>query len=333
MGIIEEAGIVYRKNFPMEAWFERALFFSWYCSIRDCAFCFMSSQSAAEPKKMRRSTESLLAEAILCRVLGWKSCFLSGGINAFSPEDIKKLLPLLTMAYGDKLWLNIGPLSQKLLEEYKPYVHGVVGALETVNQLLHKRICPSKPVEPYLKMFGDAHKIGLANAMTFIVGVGETKNDLLLLLECIEKYNITKIHIYSLIPEKGTVFANKALPSPEEQAWWIAQVRIHFPEISIQCGIWKDRVQSLHLLLEAGANSFSKFPATRLFGSSVAKNVEEQVKKAGRRFRGTLTVLPVLDWKKEVTSLEIDEALKAKVIVKLMLYLKRMQFNAHNGHS
>ncbi len=324
MDIIEEADSIYKKNFPSETHFERAIFFSWYCSIRDCTFCFMSVQPNAEPKKMRRSTESLLAEAILCRVLGWESGFLSGGINAFSPADMKRLLPLLTTAYGNKFWLNIGPLSPDLLEAYKPFIRGVVGAIETVNPVVHKRICPSKPIEPYLRMFDEAYKIGLANAMTFIVGVGETREDLSQLLEMIERYHISKIHIYSLVPEKGTIYTEKDIPSPEEQAWWIANVRVHFPTLDIQCGIWKDRVQSLPLLLRAGANSFSKFPATRLFGSHIAEDIEKQVENAGRTFKGTLTKLPTMDWAREVNVLAIDESLKERVLRKLTQYVHKM---------
>lgn len=328
MDLFTQAEETYKNNFSPITCFERALFFSWYCSIRDCTFCFMSAQPKdVEPKTMRRSTESLLAEAILCRVLGWDSGFLSGGINAFSPEDMKRLLPFLVAAYGNKFWLNIGPLSPGLLEAYKPHIAGVVGAIETVNPVMHKKICPSKPMEPYLRMFATAHDMGLHTAMTFIVGVGETKEDLPLLLEIIERYHISKIHVYSLVPEKGTTYTEKDIPSPESQAWWIAQVRIHFPTINIQCGIWKDRIASLPLLLRAGANSFSKFPATRLFGTKYAYDIEEQVRKAGRVFQGTLTQLPDVDWTREIRMLPVDDLLKERVRKKIAQYIQKMGKN------
>ena len=330
MGLIQQAEKTYAKHFPPITGFERAIFFSWYCSIRDCTFCFMSAQPKdVEPKKMRRSTESLLAEALLCRLLGWEFGFLSGGINAFSSGDMKRLLPLIVASYGDKIWLNIGPLSSQVLEAYQPYLKGVVGAIETVNPLVHKKICPSKPIEPYLRMFDVAHTMNLQNAITFIVGVGETKEDLPLLLEMIEKYHISKIHIYSLVPEKGTIFTEKDIPSPEYQAWWIAQVRIHFPTINIQCGIWKDRIRSLPLLLRAGANSFSKFPATRFFGTKYAYDIEEHVRKAGRIFQGTLTQLPDIDCTKEVRMLPGDGLLQEKVREKIIQYIRKMEKNLH----
>src|SRR3989338_10191700 len=164
MDIFKTAESVYKKNFPKETWFERALFFSWYCGIRDCAFCYMSTQPKnIETKKMKRSTESLLAEAVIAKVCGWKSIFLSGGTTVYDTQQMHKLLPLIVAAYGDKIWLNIGPLTKEQLDLYKPYIHGVVGAIETVNLKLHDKICPSKPLLPYLKMFEECNKLGIAN--------------------------------------------------------------------------------------------------------------------------------------------------------------------------
>ena len=55
-----------------------------------------------------------------------------------------------------------------------------------------------------------------------------------------------------------------------------------------------------------------------------AKEIEKQASLAGRKFIGTLTKLPSLDWAKEVDGLEINEELKEKVKSKLKEYLKRI---------
>ena len=46
--LIKQANKVYLDNFPQTTNFERALFFSWYCEIRDCKFCYMSTQPKDE---------------------------------------------------------------------------------------------------------------------------------------------------------------------------------------------------------------------------------------------------------------------------------------------
>ena len=70
--------------------FERAIFISWYCSKRDCAFCYLSSRKHFDPDpvKDRRSLASLFAEAIICKACGWKVEFLSGGCDTYSDEEL-----------------------------------------------------------------------------------------------------------------------------------------------------------------------------------------------------------------------------------------------------
>ena len=59
-------------------------------------------------------------------------------------------------------------------------------------------------------------------------------------------------------------------------------------------------------MLESGANSISKFPALKKFGSKEADEIERQVKLSGYKFEGTLTKLPSIDWDREVDRLDLD---------------------------
>ena len=327
--LINKANKVFLDNFPAEACFERALFFSWYCSIRDCTFCFMSTQPDNPRFRTvgRRTQESLLAETVLCKHFGWDLGFLSGGIGSFEVKDFKEVIKNISTTYNEKIWLNVGPLSKKVLEDYSPYLKGIVGSIESVNPEVHKRICPSKPVEPYLKMFDCAEELRLKKAVTVITGVGETRDDFENLKSLITDYKINKVHIYSLVPEKGTVFQNTQIPSLDYHAWWIAQTRINFPKIDIQCGIWSDRVERISTLLMAGSNSVSKFPIIRKFATRQAKEIVEQAKKAGRLFKGNLTEMINLDWNRLVNELSIPEDLKNGVSQRLNMYLRMMEKN------
>ena len=326
--LMELAQAEYKRHFPLTASFERAVFFSWGCTIGDCAFCYMSTQPKDKPpRETKRSNASILAEFILAKHLGWDIGFFTGGIGVLKPDEVEFLLKSITEIVGDKIWLSVGPLSRPLLERYKPYIKGVVGSTETINPILHQKVCPSKPLAPYEKMFEFAQSLGLQRAMTFIVGLGETKQDFILLVDFIRKYNINKIHVYGLIPEKGTMYETAEIPSQEEQAWWIAQLRIHFPTLDIQCGVWEDRVERIAFLLQAGANSLSKFQALKLFATKIAMEIEQQVMRAGRTFKGTLTELPDIDWNAEVEKLSFSNSLKEEIKRKLQLYLKTMEKN------
>ena len=113
--------------------------------------------------------------------------------------------------------------------------------------------------------------------------------------------------------------------TPNLQAEWIEKTREEFPEMDIQCGIWKDRVDRVTLLLKAGADSISKFPAVKKFGSEEAKAIEDGARRAMREFEGTLTKMPDVDWDAEVDGLELDDELREKVRKKLKQYLKTME--------
>ncbi len=310
-----------------KTWFERAIFFSWYCGIRDCAYCYMSTQP--ESRKAVRSRESLIAELLICRQLGWEIGFVSGGIGAFSNAKFKSLLCDMHKASGEKFWINVGALPKSELEDYLPYIKGVVGSIETVNEKIHKKVCPSKPAEPYFRMWEHAKELGLKNAITIIIGLGETINDFEKLKQLIEKYEIEKIHFYGLNPQKGTAFENAEPPSVEYQAEWIRKTREAFPKISIQCGIWEDRPHYIRKLLEAGADSISKYPAIKRFGSESAREIENQASLAGRKFEGSLTKLPDADWDSIVGSLDFSSDMKSKIKKKLESYLSQMRKNQH----
>jgi biotin synthase-like enzyme len=276
--------------YPNKTCFERAIFFSWGCSIGDCKFCYMSTQPKdKKPTETLRSRASILAEVILAKELGWEIGFVTGGIGAMKISEMKDLLREINAITEKKVWLSAGPLSLEVMKQFIPYIKGIVGSIETVNPELHKKVCPSKPMEPYLKMFEESKKLNLARAITFIVGMGETKEDFILLKEFINKYGISKIHVYGLIPVKGTDFENFKIPTIEDQCWWIAKLREDFRNLDIQAGIWDDRVDRVSDLLIAGADSISKFKALKLFGSRKAEEIENQALIAGRNFQGTLT--------------------------------------------
>lgn len=322
--LLEKASAVYAAEFPATVTFERALFFSWGCTIGNCAFCHMSLQKKA-PRETKRSIFSILAEAIICNACGWDVGFLTGGIGAYSEEELEELLRALNTILKNKVWLSVGPMSERTMARFLPYIRGVVGSVETVNPVIHQEVCPSKPLAPYEKMFEIARRNNVPRAMTFIVGLGETPSDLPLLFEFIHNNEISKIHIYGLIPIAGTVYTKSQRPTKEEQAWWIAQIRLAFPKIDIQCGIWEDRVDYIPFLLKAGANSLSKLRVIKHFGDKISTEIEIQLLNSGRSLIGTLSKLPTLDVEAEILKIPPKYQLKTKKC--LEIYLNRLRKN------
>lgn len=288
MELVEKANKIFLQNFKPETWFERAIFLSWYCSKGDCKFCYMSLQKPRikNPGMARRRIEGIIEEAKTCKRQGWKVEFLSGGYESYTVEELVGIAKKVYEATGQKQWLNIGTLTKKEMEKFKPYTEGVVGAVESANEKIRREACPSKPIKEIEKMLIEAGKLGLKKGITIIIGLGESEKDIGKLHSFIKKHKIDRVTFYRLNPHKGTMY--KKGPESDYYAMWIAKTRIEFPKIEIIAGSWVDKLDEIDLLLRAGANAITKFPAIKLFGTKYAKKIEEKAKKAGRKFMGSL---------------------------------------------
>lgn len=308
--------------------FERAIFISWYCSKRDCAFCYLSSRNVEQsPKKDRRNIASILAEAIICKACKWKVEFLSGGCDTFSDEELLDIIKKVYSITKQKQWLNVGILNKKQLELFKPYVEGVCGTVECITPKLRDKICPSKPLKEIIDMFKLCDELEFKKAITIIIGLGESIKDFSILKDFIEKYNIDRITLYRLKPQKDTIFEKEKGPQTDYYVEWVKRTRKEFPRVEIVAGSWLTHFDEIHLLLEAGADAITKFPSIRKFNTKYAKKIEEESKKAKRTFVGTLTKVPKINVDKELYQLKINNELKIKIKIRLEKYLKRMKGN------
>jgi len=325
--LIEQANQVYKENFSDKCWYGRCIFLSWYCDIGTCQFCFRSTikHKVQHAKTAKRSLSSDLVEALLCKKLGWRIEFLTGGYRIFPKEEMLERIKLISKVYGEKIWLNIGTITDEDLELFKPYVKGIVSSIETIEPKLHDQICPDKPIQPYEEMFEKAKDF--QRSMTMVIGLGEKKEDFQLLKKFIKKHDLKRITFYALKPVKGTIFENTNGPETEDYLWWIAQTRITFPKLEIIAGTTARRYQEVGLLLKAGANAFTKFPATKMFGTKEARQIEDDIKETGRKLTGTITKLPDIDWNKEIEDIGLNQELEQEVKDKLTIYLNRIKNN------
>jgi len=157
--------------------------------------------------------------------------------------------------------------------------------------------------------------------------LGEKLFDFKYLRDFINKNKLDRITFYRLKPQKGTIFEGKKGPEIDYYVEWVKKTRKEFPKIKIVVGSWLTHLDEIHLLLEAGADSITKFPSIRKFNTKYAKKIEDEAKKAGRKFDGTLTKVPKVDLEKELSKLDIDKKLKNNIKIKLGDYLERMGKN------
>ena len=325
--LMKQAQQTYQANFTNECWYGRCIFLSWYCDLGTCKFCFRSTvkHKIKHAPNAKRSIASVLVEALLCKKLGWRIEFLTGGYKIYPIEQLVKITKLVSEVYGEKIWLNLGVIKPEHLKQFQPHVKGIVSSIETIEPKLHKEVCPDKDIEPYEEMFETAEDF--KKSMTIVIGLGEKKEDFKLLKKFIEKHKLSRITFYALKPVKGTPYENTNGPRTEDYLWWIAQTRITFPKLEIIAGTTARRYEEVGFLMQAGANAFTKFPATKMFGTEQAQRIENDIKSNGRKLKGTITKFPEIDWDQAIDKLNIDPELKTQIKEKLKVYLARMGAN------
>ena len=286
---------------------ERAVFLSWWCDKGDCAFCYMSTQKEKikDPTKARRNINNIYAEAEMCKRLDWNIEFLSGGYESFTTQEIKEIATNIKSITGDGVWLNTGITDE--LNEYESEIKGITGAVEVANPEIHEKVCPSKKLEDISNMLDVAGSLGFKKAITIILGLGETLEDVQYIIDYINDHKIDRVIFYSLNPHKETIYANSSQPASLYYAQVVAQVRLAFPDIEIICGTWIDNLANIGILILSGANGITKFPLFKMFGTKYGKRVEEEVKWAGRDLKGTFTDKNMLGPKKSEVSPELDK--------------------------
>ena len=289
LDLIKKANEISLKKNIHTITLERAIFLSWWCDKGNCKFCYMSTQKnkISDPKKARRKVNSILAESELCKRLEWNIEFLSGGYKSFTTEEIKKIATDIFNITNKPVWLNTG--ITKDLEEYGEEIIGITGAIETANHTLQEEICPSKPLSEISDMLDKSKDLGFKNAITIILGIGETLDDIEYLIQYIKNHKIDRVIFYSINSHKGTEFENYPQPASLYYARVVATIRLTFPTIEIICGTWSDNLANIGILVLSGANGITKFPLFKMFGTKYGKRVEEEVHWAGRKLKGTFT--------------------------------------------
>jgi len=290
ISLLKEADRVNRDRHGTEVSLERAIFLSWYCSLASCSFCYMSAHGKkASREKARRAPWRVLAEAELCRRLGWNIEFLSAGYGALEEEELRDIVGMVVGVNKKPLWLNVGV--QENLDSWGGEVEGVVGSVETLDHKLREKVVPHKPLKPIESMLEEGKEAGLKTGITVVLGLGESRESLGTLFSFIEEKELDRVIFYSLNPHQGTPYQEATPPASLYHSRVIALTRLNFPGLKIISGNWANQVASIGVNLLAGANGLTKFPLFSMFGTSLGRRVEEEVREAGRELSGTFS-----DW-------------------------------------
>lgn len=326
--LLPEAEKTYKKYFPSTAYFERSIFINWTCSIADCKYCFLSTKPKHHPKEKPtaiRSPASILAEVLVCKAMGWKVGYITGGLRVESTDYLIDLITKINVIAGEKIMMNFGPYPKSEIVKLKPHISGMGSAIESFDEELHNFICPSKPLRSLMKFLENLQEERLQKLITIILGIGERKEEVEIVIQKIKEYKIEKVQLCFLKPQENTVFNEVPPPNQDYMAWWIAKIRIACPKVQIKVALVKERVEDVELYLRAGANGFSRFKVFLDFNSHYAQELEEGCKRAGRKLEGKFTELSDVDVQRLVEELPFDENMKLKMMPKAKQYFRKLE--------
>jgi biotin synthase-like enzyme len=325
--LIKKANTVYNENFDDTVWFERSIFTNWTCAIADCSYCYLSTKPKHTPGSTPtaiRSKESIVAEAIICKHMGWRVGYITGGLRVESVNQLIELTTLLKKVTGKKVMMNYGPFALSEIKKLQISVSGMGCAIESFDEELHSFICPSKPLRTLLLFLQHLQNENMEKLITIILGLGERKDDVFRVIKNIKQYKITTIQLCFLKPQENTPFATVPPPNMKYMAWWIAQIRVECPTIKIKVALVHERIDDFSLLLEAGANCFSRFMVFKDFASDFAKTLETECLKANRTLQGNFLQLPKIDIATDITTYAFEKDFERKVEKKIEEYYQRL---------
>ena len=327
--LVFQANKIFKENHSNDVWFERSVFINWTCGIADCKYCYLSTVPKLK-KDAVRSMTSILAEALICREMEWKIGYITGGLRVETNEYLIDLVENIQKITKYQIMMNFGPYHENIIKKFKPHVVGMGSAIESFDEELHNFICPSKPLKSLMKFLEDLKNNHMQKLITIILGLGDKKEHVDIVIENIKKYNIEKIQLCFLKPQENTLFSEVPSPHPEYMAWWIARIRIACPEVIIKIALVRDRIEDLSLYLNAGANCFSRFMVFDDFNTSYAKQLEQECKKAGRNLLGNFTSLPELNVEQLVSDLPFENDMKKQILPKTKQYYEKLKKKMKN---
>ena len=325
---IKEAKSIFKKHHPNTVHFERSIFINWTCAIADCKYCYLSTKpkhKAGTKPIAVRSIESVLAEALICKLMGWQIGYITGGLRVESVDTIIYLLTHLNKINNKKNWMNFGPYAHSEIKKLMPYTGGMGSAIESFDEQLHDFICPSKPLVVLRKFLENLKEEKMHKLITIILGLGENKDDINLVSENITKYNINTVQLCFLKPQENTLFQEVPAPDMKYMAYWVAKLRAKHPKLKIKVALVKERMDDLHLLLDAGANGFSRFLCFKEFAKEQAVQLEKECIKANRELQGHFTKVPKINIESEVNALPFNQELKNKILPKAEQYYLKLK--------
>lgn len=328
---------VFKENHKLEYKFARAIYGSWYCSIKNCKFCFLSTQKNTKPFISKRRIESIIGEAIIMKEINAELENFTGGILGNDYSELIKITKLLYFIFKEPIWINLNIIPLKIWDEIKKYIKGLIISTETFNERLRKFVAPSKPLTNIKNIFDFLDSEKKQKGCTLIIGLGENWRDVKKTNEFLNTYEINQLNFYGLKPIENTFYENKVSPPLPYFLYWLSSIRIENPKLIISASKSVNYLNEYFSFFRSGANYYSKLKFFDYFNKEGFKKFDYLCKKynINQKTKVVMDKKEFFEFKEKILNFDLDKLEKKVgfslnkelILKKLDSYLKTMEKN------
>lgn len=257
------------------------IYFSTYCQ-NFCHFCLYRRRNKAAPR-YRRSVEEIVDAVRALEDTGVHLVDLTMGEDSYYLHpDGQRLIELVVRCRETSdlpLMVSPGVLMPRLLVEMaRRGVDWYACYQETFNEGLFFRLRKGQDFNRRLEAKFNARQAGLLIEEGLLLGVGESRSDVILAREGMEDVGASQVRAMTFRPQSGTPMAARQAPDSLNELRTIAVLRLCFPDRLIPASLDVDGLQGLKDRLKAGANVVTSLipPHHKLAGVSRAKSDIEE---------------------------------------------------------
>ncbi len=208
----------------------------------------------------RVSKEEAVARTVRIRQAGIKRVYLvSGWMGVSLPDYFYDYIQAIKEIADVEVVVTFGAVNKVDMVRLKKIgVDSVSCGLETTNQEIFRKIKPGDSYKARLKTLQDAKELGLKTATNFIIGVGESLDDIDDGFKLVKQLGIDYLSIGSFCPTPFTEMEAWERPSPYHVAQITAAARVSFPDIDIAACFDCDNTSVNYAWgIKSGANAYS----------------------------------------------------------------------------
>lgn len=284
------------RNFGNRVFLYGFIYFSTDCA-NDCLFCKYRKSNRELPRYRKSLSEikETVCEMVTSGVhlidltMGESNDFHQRGDIGF--KKLTTLVRSVKMAGGMPLMISPGVVPAKALQDLKGAgANWFACYQETYNRSLFCRLRTGQSFDKRLSAKRTAKKLGMLIEEGILLGVGESKNDVVDAIVAMRTLNAEQVRVMTFVPQPGTPMADHPASDELQELITIAVLRLTMPDKLIPASLDVDGLAGLRRRLEAGANVVTSLVAP---GKGLA-GVANQTLDIEQARRTPQAVMPVL---------------------------------------